>query len=312
MAVYTNISQSEAQVLFINVGKITQFEGIQEGVENTNYKVTLEDNKKYILTIFEKRTKDEDLPFFNNAMLEFQKNGISCPTALELDGKNVFKVKNKNCSIYSFLKGRPTKIVNKDVSISLSELMSNMHIIGRESKLNRDNTMLMPSWSYILRKFHNFKEHNFGQELKLVSETIEKIQNQFPDNLNSSLIHADLFPDNIFFENNKISGVIDFFFTCNDTIIYDLSTLINSWFFIDKFSEENCKQFLNNYLNKINLSKNEKENFNLYLKASAIRFFLTRLHDMYFNNSGNVNHKDPMDFFHILRFHQKNNLEDFI
>ena len=89
-------------------------------------------------------------------------------------------------------------------------------------------------------------------------------------------------------------------------------TVVTTYELLTKFSEENCKQFLNNYLNKINLSKNERENFNLYLKASAIRFFLTRLHDMYFNNSGDVNHKDPMDFFHILRFHQKNNLEDFI
>ena len=312
MAVYTNISQSEAQILFINIGKIAKLEGIQEGVENTNYKVTLEDDKKYILTIFEKRTKEEDLPFFNNAMLEFQKKGISCPTAFELDGKNVFKIKNKNCSIYNFLKGRPTKIINKDVSISLSEMMAKMHIIGRESKLSRYNTMLIPSWSYILGKFHNFKEHDFNEELKLVSESIEEMQSQFPDNLDTSLIHADLFPDNVFFENNKISGIIDFFFSCNDTIIYDLSTLVNSWFFVDKFSEKNCKLFLNNYLNKINLTRNEKENFNFYLKASAIRFFLTRLHDMYFNNSGVVNHKDPMDFFHILRFHQKNNLEDFI
>ena len=154
--------------------------------------------------------------------------------------------------------------------------MAKMHMIGRESKLSRHNTMLIPSWSYILGKFHNFKEHNFNEELKLVSESIEEMQSQFPDNLDTSLIHADLFPDNVFFENNKISGVIDFFFSCNDTIIYDLSTLINSWFFVDKFNAENCKLFLNNYLNKINLTKYEEENFNFYLKASAIRFFFNK------------------------------------
>ena len=130
--------------------------------------------------------------------------------------------------------------------------------------------------------------------------------------MKKSLIHGDLFKDNIFFKNNEVSGFIDFFFTCTDTIVYDLATLINAWFFnYEKFDENNFKIFFNEYLNFITWSNEEKENFNFYLKASAIRFFLTRIHDQYFNNEGEVHHKDPLAFFEILQFHEKNNLQDF-
>ena len=264
------------------------------------------------LVKFEKRTKEEDLPFFNEAMSEFKKNGVSCPTAQKIEGNSIFKILNKNCSIYDFLEGRPINKTNKNISLSLSKMIAEMHIIGRKSQLKRENTMLIPSWNYILKKFSNFEDHNFHNEIKLVSKSINEMENQFPKNLDKALIHADLFPDNIFFENNKVTGVIDFFFTCYDTVIYDLSTLINSWFFTNKFDESNCKIFLNNYFDITNLSNDEKNSFNFYLRASAIRFFLTRLYDMYFNNVGDVVLKDPMEFFNILRFHQKNNLQELI
>tara|TARA_B100000787_G_scaffold165210_1_gene148827 strand:- start:3592 stop:4530 length:939 start_codon:yes stop_codon:yes gene_type:complete len=312
MAIYTKISEKEVQKLFIKIGKVISAEGIQEGVENTNYKIILENNKEYILTIFEKRTKEEDLPFFNQSMLEFKNNGIPCPTAVNIGGSTIFKTHDKNCSIYDFLEGRPINQINNDALYSLSEVIAELHKAGRASKLKRENTMLIPTWNYILNKFNNFQNHKFAHEIQLVSKSIYEIQDQFPKDLEMALIHADLFPDNIFFKDNKVSGIIDFFFTCQDTVIYDLSTLINSWFFNSDFDESNCIIFLNNYLDNTNLKQNEKEYFNFYLKVSAIRFFLTRLHDMYFNNSGDVIHKDPMAFFNILRFHQKNNLKELI
>ncbi len=312
MAIYTNITKEEAQKIFIKIGKIISMEGILEGVENTNYKIIIENKKKYIFTIFERRTKGEDLPFFNQAMQEFKNNGIPCPTAIKVDEKTIFRIHNKNCSIYEYLEGRPINCINNEALLSLSEIVARLHRVGRESKLKRKNTMLIPAWSHILKKFDNFQNHKFTHEIKLVSKTIYEMQDQFPYDLELALIHADLFPDNIFFENNKVSGVIDFFFTCRDTVIYDLSTLINSWFFNNDFNEKQCVLFLNNYLQSTNLKQNEKEYFNFYLKVSAIRFFLTRLYDMHFNNSGEVTHKNPMDFFNILKFHQKNNLKELL
>jgi homoserine kinase type II len=138
------------------------------------------------------------------------------------------------------------------------------------------------------------------------------MHDKFTIELRTALIHADLFKDNIFFKDNKISGLIDFFFTCNDSIVYDFSTLINAWFFdYQNFEEENFNIFFNRYFSLIEWNELEKNNLNFYLKASAIRFFMTRLHDKYFNTSGEVDHKDPLEFFEIINFHKNNNLQDF-
>ena len=311
MAVYTEINQSEAQSIFNGLGDVENVKGITEGVENTNYIVTLNDQKKYILTIFEKRTKKTDLPFFNQAMNEFSQRDINCPIAITINNKNLFELKSKPCAIYSFIEGRPIEEFNSDKLNSLAVLTAKIHTAGLKSNLKRENDMLLPTWKLILNKFQNYegdKKHEFIH----VKNLINGLHDKFPLNIRRALIHADLFKDNIFYINNNISGVIDFFFACTDSIAYDLATLINAWFFQQEgFLENDFKTYFNSYLNYSILNSDEKKFFNFYLKCSAIRFFLTRLHDQYFNNSGQVNHKNPLDFFEILKFHEKNNLQDF-
>ena len=311
MAVYTEINQSEAQLIFNELGEIQDIKGITEGVENTNYIITLTNQTKFIFTIFEKRTKKTDLPFFNKAMEEFFQNKINCPIAKNLNNENIFEIKNKPCAIYSFIEGRPIGDFNSDKLTSLAELTARLHIAGLKSKLKRDNDMLLPTWKFILHKFEDY-EGDKKHEFKHVKELINNLHDKFPLNIRHALIHADLFKDNIFYIDNKVSGVIDFFFTCTDSIAYDLATLINAWFFQNEvFLESDFKSYFKTYMNHSILNSDEKKFFNFYLKCSAIRFFLTRLHDQYFNNSGQVNHKNPLDFFEILKFHEKNNLQDF-
>ena len=144
MAIYTDIKREEAQIIFSKIGEIKSLEGIQEGVENTNYKVILENENKYILTIFEKRTKKEDLPFFNQSMLEFKKNGIPCPTAIEINKNSIFNIHNKNCSIYSFLEGRPIENINDTALKSLSTVIAKLHDVWRVMQLKIENTMRFP------------------------------------------------------------------------------------------------------------------------------------------------------------------------
>jgi len=244
-------------------------------------------------------------------MNEFSQNGITCPTPIIINKNDIFKIKKKPCAIYSFIEGRQITTLNKEALISLSKNISVIHNIGSQSNLFRENNMLLTSWKFIINKFKNYDGKN-KIEFAHINNLIPSLENQFPKNLKKSLIHGDLFKDNIFFKNNEVSGFIDFFFTCTDTIVYDLATLINAWFFnYEKFDENNFKIFFNEYFNFITWSNEEKENFNFYLKASAIRFFLTRIHDQYFNNEGEVHHKDPLAFFEILQFHEKNNLQDF-
>ena len=311
MAVYTKITEQDIGYLFQEYDGIEQVNGIAEGVENTNYLVVTNNKKKFIFTIFEKRTKETDLPFFHKAMNEFSQNGITCPTPIIINKNDIFKIKEKPCAIYSFIEGRKITTLNTKAIISLSKNISAIHNIGSQSNLLRENNMLLNSWKFIINKFKNYDGEN-KKEFAHINNLIISLENQFPKNLKKSLIHGDLFKDNIFFKNNEVSGFIDFFFTCTDTIVYDLATLINAWFFnYEKFDENNFKTFFNQYFDSIAWTNEEKENFNFYLKASAIRFFLTRIHDRYFNNEGEVNHKDPQEFFEILQFHEKNNLQDF-
>ena len=311
MAVFTKITEQDIGHLFQEYDGIEQLNGITEGVENTNYLVETNNQKKFIFTIFEKITNETDLPFFHKAMNEFNQNGITCPTPIIINKNDIFKIKKKPCAIYSFIEGRQITTLNKEALISLSKNISVIHNIRSQSNLFRENNMLLTSWKFIINKFKNYDGKN-KSEFAHINNLIPSLENQFPKNLKKSLIHGDLFKDNIFFKNNEVSGFIDFFFTCTYTIVYDLATLINAWFFnYEKFDENNFKIFFNEYLNFITWSNEEKENFNFYLKASAIRFFLTRIHDQYFNNEGEVNHKDPIAFFEILQFHEKNNLQDF-
>ena len=311
MAVYTKITEQDIGHLFQEYDGIEQLNGITEGVENTNYLVETNNQKKFIFTIFEKRTNETDLPFFHKAMNEFNQNGITCPTPIIINKNDIFKIKKKSCAIYSFILSRQITTLYNKALISLTKKISAIHNIGSQSNLFRENNIVLISWKFIINKFKNYDGKN-KSEFAHINNLIPSLENQFPKNLKKSLIHGDLFKDNIFFKNNEVSGFIDFFFTCTDTIVYDLATLINAWFFnYEKFDENNFKIFFNEYFNSITWSNEEKENFNFYLKASAIRFFLTRIHDQYFNNEGEVNHKDPLAFFEILQFHEKNNLQDF-
>jgi len=311
MAVYTKVTIEDISHLFKGIGEIHSIDGITEGVENTNFLITLQNNKRLIFTIFEKRTKASDLPFFNNAMLEFNKSGINCPSAVNVDNRNIFEIKNKPCAIYSFIDGKQIKKPNSKNLESLSNFISRMHEVGLKSKLRRENDMLAPTWKYIIKKFNDY-EGKHKAELEYVINLINITQDKFSNDLRTALIHADLFKDNIFFKNDEVCGLIDFFFTCNDSIVYDFATLTNAWFFdYQNFDEKDFSLFFNNYFLRIKWNELEKNNFNFYLKISAIRFFMTRLHDKYFNNSGEVNHKDPLAFFEIIKFHEKNNLQDF-
>ena len=312
MAVYTSVTYKDAQELFRPLGEIEILEGIKEGVENTNYLVNLTDSKKYILTIFEKRTKEVDLPYFNNLMKLFYDNNISCPLSVTIDNKNLFKIKGKPCCIYTFVEGRPLKDINNQQLKSLGKSIAGLHQAGNSSKLFRKNMMLLPTWKYITEKFSNVNPKIYTEEYKYILKNIDYLQDKFPYNLRQVNIHADLFKDNIFFLNNHVSGFIDFFFSCTDTVIYDFATLVNAWFFKNnKFSEDDYLNFLSSYMQNFELNIEEKDKLNFYLKVSAIRFFLTRLYDLHFNIEGDVKHKNPLEFFEIFKFHEKNNIQDF-
>ena len=195
---------------------------------------------------------------------------------------------------------------------SLGNSIAQLHQFGDHSELFRENMMLLPTWKFITSQFSKNETKLNSSEYKYILNKIHALSDSFPQNLRKINIHADLFKDNIFFVGNQVSGFIDFFFSCTDTIIYDLATFVNAWFFSEnKFIEENYVSFLRSYKESIELTPEEKSHFNFYLKVSAIRFFLTRIYDLNFNLEGDVKHKNPLEFFEIFKFHENNNLQDF-
>ena len=213
--------------------------------------------------------------------------------------------------LYTFVEGRPIQDTNKEQLVSLGKSVARLHQSGESSELFRKNMMLIPSWRYITESFSENNPKINSLEYKYILENINNLQDKFPINLRQINIHADLFKDNIFFLGNQVSGFIDFFFSCTDTVIYDLATFANAWFFQgNKFVEDNYLIFIKSYLQNFKLTNEEKDSFNFYLKVSAIRFFLTRLYDLHFNKEGNVKHKNPIEFFEIFKFHEKNNIQD--
>ena len=233
MAVYTKVSKVGIQSILskYDVGKLIKYEEIQEGIENSNFKVTTTDGT-FILTIYEKRVKEEDLPYFINLMSHLSGNGINCPKPIKDKSGEIFqKISNKKSILVTFLSGNSLKFIDKSHCYELGKNLANFHIKGLKFKGKRENDLNYRSWIKLFRKgiARNdlYKKSLLNEIEKIIKETVD----HWPSDLEIGHIHADLFPNNVFFTNNKLSGIIDFYFACYDILAYDIAICINSWCF---------------------------------------------------------------------------------
>ena len=315
MAVFTKIYKNDLEN-FLNcysLGKLISFEGIVEGIENSNFKI-ITDQGKYILTIFEKRVNIADLPFFIDLLHHLSKNDFTCPIPMKNNGGEVInKLCNKSAVLMSFLEGRqilqPTPIHCKQVGKTIGKLFK----INASFNQKRNNSLGLKKWKEIFYKCQNFKGSNFLNFIEPINNELIFLESNWPKNLPVNIIHADLFRDNIFFHNDKLSGVIDFYFSCNDFNTYELAITTNDWCFdtTKGFLKDNFKSLIEGYNTHHILTKEEINTFNIVLRGAAIRILVTRLYDTIFhNNKDIVNPKDPNEFLHILKWHQKNLIFD--
>jgi homoserine kinase type II len=311
MAVFTNISKEEIERYIKNysIGNLISFEGIVEGIENTNYKITTDKNK-YILTIFEKRVCPEDLPFFMNLQKELVAKGFNCPFPIKNNNNSIINnLKNKNAVIISYLEGKKVTKKLPQHCHEVGSVISQFTNITKLLKLSRPNSMGYEAWVNITEKCKKINDLSYKEYFKILDEELLFIKKNWPINLPKAIIHADLFKDNIFFTDNKISGVIDFYFSCNDFIAYELALAINAWCFDEsgKFNLENYKLLLIGFKSNAKLNKEEKNSMNTLLRGAAVRILVTRLHDKIFHpNDALVIPKDPKEYLNILRWHQNN------
>ena len=312
MAVYTRINKSELRYIKnnFNFGKILSFSGIKQGIENTNYLIRTK-NKKIILTIFEKRVQKKDLPFFMNLMFCLSKHKIKCPEHIKNNkGKYLFKIKNKSACLVTFLKGKDKKQLNYKECFVVGKKIAQLHLASKKLNLYRKNDLSVSSWGALLNKIDK-RINKLSSNLKsLMKSDLIDIRKKWPKKMPNGIIHSDLFIDNIFFNKGKFYGFIDFYFSANDFLAYELATCINALCFNKKnksfvLNKRKSSQLLKGYQSIRKLSFEEKSKLNTLCRGSALRYLLTRSYD-YLNTPKNaiIKIKDPIEYLDKLNFHR--------
>ena len=315
MAVYTKIDKSDIKLINTNfkIEKIISFQGIKQGIENTNYLLKSK-NKKFILTIFEKRVSNKDIPFFMKLMDKLSSSKINCPKPLRTKSNNYqITLKKKIGCIVSFLQGKDKKKLNFKNCYTVGKVVAQMHLVNKRIKLYRKNSMSIKNLNPLLKSI-NYKHNNSKLDLFL-KNNLKDINKNWPKKLPSGIIHGDLFIDNIFFRKNKLSGIIDFYFASNDYFMYEIAICINALCFDLKgknflLNKQKIKNLIKGYDSIRKISSQEKKAINVLCRGAALRYLLTRLYD-YSNTpkTALINIKNPNEYYQKLLTH--NNLNSY-
>ena len=309
MAVYTKITEVELGTFLAKyeLGSFLDLVEIAEGVENSNY-VLVTRQGRFILTIFERRVSVKDLPFFLDLMRYLSTKGVCCPVPIKArDGNVLGKLHGKPAAILSHLNGVSKANPGVGDCNALGGGLADLHLAGRSFGGSRDNDLSLKDWPNLLTQIGADANALIeGIVLDLRNE-IEYLERSWPERLPQGIIHGDLFPDNVLFQDGKVSGVIDFYFSCQDSFAYDLAICLNSWSFDPDgfFDHKKSEAIILAYCQKRMLSKYEYESLPILCRASALRFLLTRLYDwMNMPEAVMVKSKDPLEYYNKLLFHR--------
>ena len=312
MAVYTKLNKSEIEeiISLYKLKNLESFAPIEEGIENTNY-VIIANKKKYILTIFEKRVKEQDLPFFCELISLLNKSGFKCPLPLlNLENSPISTFKRKKLTILTFISGKSKENLSNENCEDIGKEAARLHLLTSNFKIHRKNALSIESWRSM---FENIKDKciKIHKDLpNLIEANLKDIEKNWPSNLPSGIIHADLFKDNIIFENNKVSGIIDFTFSCNDFYALEIAICFNALCFDGvksnlSFNVTKAKKFIDGYSSIRKLSDQERNSIKILSQGAALRFLLTRVFDAINTVEGAlVKIKDPIEYLKRLEFHK--------
>ena len=309
MAVYTDISEDELKDFLAqyDAGTLMSYKGIAEGVENSNFLLHT-DKAPYILTLYEKRVDPADLPFFLGLMQHLADHGLSCPLPVDRkDGALLGELAGRPAALISFLEGMWLRKPQAHHCREVGEALARMHLAGEGFEIRRENALSVSGWRPLWDKSEaRADEVEKGLRAEVTAE-LDHLEAHWPKSLPQGVIHADLFPDNVFFLGDNLSGLIDFYFACNDALVYDLAICLNAWCF-EKDGSYNLTKgmaMIAGYLSVRPLSDSEREALPILCRGAALRFFLTRLYDWLMTPEGAmVTKKDPLEYIRKLRFHQ--------
>jgi len=315
MAVYTKINNHNVSSINqkFNIEKFISFQGIKQGIENTNYLLKTKNKKKFILTIFEKRVVNNELPFFMELMEILNNSKINCPRPIRnKKGDCLFNLKNKKACIVTFLDGKDKKKLNNKNCYDIGKIIARMHLITKNVKMSRKNSMGINNLIPLLESI-KLKSKKFDNLEKFLKNNLKDIRKNWPKILPKGIIHGDLFIDNIFFKKNKLSGIFDFYFAANDYFMYEIAICINALCFDKKgtkfyINKKKVKNLIKGYENIKKISQKEKKSLNILCRGAALRYLLTRLYD-YSNTpkTALIKIKDPNEYYQKLIIH--NNLK---
>ena len=310
MAVYTIVSDEDLHGFLAeyDIGELLSCKGIAEGVENSNYLLHTSSGH-YILTLYEKRVDAKDLPFFLGLMEHLANAGIRCPTPIHgCDGQALRHLAGRPAAIVTFLDGICINRSQPKHCRALGESLAVMHIHGENFELRRPNALGVADWPLLFRETAPLADTVMPGLKNLIDDELGYLAEFWPQDLKQGVIHADLFPDNVFFFHDTVSGFIDFYFACNDALAYDLAICINAWCFErqGEFNATKARALTQTYQNVRHLSQNDLDALPILCRGAAMRFLLTRLYDWLNKvNGALVRPKDPKEYVERLRFHQK-------
>ena len=309
MAVYTDVPDDELQKFAAQyaLGEIVSCKGIAEGVENSNYLLRTETGI-FILTLYEKRVDPKDLPFFIGLMEHLAARGLACPTPVHgRDGVALRTLCGRPACIITFLDGMWPRRIQPFHCAGVGRALAELHLAGGSFTMSRPNSLSLAGWrNYFELCRPRADEIRPGLAEELAGELAE-IEAAWPRDLPGGIIHADLFPDNVFFRGEKVSGLIDFYFACSDFLAYDIAICLNAWCFENdgSFNVTKARLLLSNYRAVRPISAAELAALPLLARGSALRFLLTRLYDWLNQSTGAmVRPKDPLEYLQKLRFHR--------
>jgi homoserine kinase type II len=317
MAVYTDVAADElAEFLSgYDIGELLSYKGIAEGVENSNF-LLHSTTGYFFLTLYEKRVRLSDLPFFLGLMAHLAQHGITCPQPVKTrSGEALGTLAGRPAAIIDFLEGVWPRKPNAGHCAAVGQALAKLHLAGRDFPMTRVNALSVSGWRPLYEAAATRADTLQHGLRALLSDELDHLETSWPKHLPDGVIHADLFPDNVLFLGDKLSGLIDFYFACNDVLAYDVAICLNAWCFEadHSFNVTKARAFLNAYGRERKLSGAEQDALPLLARGAALRILLTRLVDWFDVPPGAlVRPKDPLEYVRKLRFQQSvNSIRDY-
>jgi len=309
VAVYTDVGVEELQTFLADydVGDVLSYKGIAEGVENSNFLLHTTCGS-FILTLYEKRVAAQDLPFFLALMDHLHARGLTCPQPVRnRQGETLGALARRPAALVTFLDGMSVRRASTNHCGAVGEALAQLHLAGADFKMSRRNALSVAGWRALCAQTGELADSVQRGLGHAIASELDYCEARWPHDLPQGVIHADLFPDNVFFLGNKLSGLIDFYFACRDALAYDIAICLNAWCFEPdhSFNVTKGRALLQAYSRTRALDAAEGAALPLLARGAALRFLLTRLVDWLNVPPGAmVRPKDPLEYWRKLRFHQ--------